>query len=58
VKTLFVVSSKSGTTAETINLFRFFYDQAEQKSGVKASEEFIAITDPQTPLEALGKNSA
>ncbi len=54
-KTLFVVSSKSGTTAETINLFRFFYDQAERKSGVKASEEFIAITDPQTPLEALGK---
>lgn len=54
-KILFLVSSKSGTTAETINLFRFFYDQVEQNSGPRASEDFIAITDPQTPLEALGQ---
>ncbi|MDD8020060.1 MAG: hypothetical protein PHU81_02585 [Acidobacteriota bacterium] len=54
-KTFSLVSSKSGTTAETMNLFKFFYHQAEQKSGAGASNEFIAITDPQTPLEALGK---
>ncbi|HRD01960.1 MAG TPA: hypothetical protein PLP57_04870 [Candidatus Saccharicenans sp.] len=54
-KIFFLVSSKSGTTAETINLFRFFYDQVEKKSGPRAPEEFIAITDPQTLLETLGK---
>ncbi len=42
-ETLFVVASKSGTTLETLSLYRYF----EAKGG-----SFVAITDPGTPLEA------
>lgn len=48
--TLFVVSSKSGTTTETISLFEYFYGrlQAEKSS---PGEHFVAITDAGTPLQ-------
>jgi glucose-6-phosphate isomerase len=51
-RTLFIVSSKSGTTLETVSLFRYF---AAKLRAVGASEldNFIAITDPGTPLEEL-----
>jgi transaldolase / glucose-6-phosphate isomerase len=45
-KTLFIVSTKSGTTVETMSLYRYFLDL----QGGDASD-FIAITDPGTPLE-------
>lgn len=47
--TLFIVSSKSGTTIETISLYKYFY------SRVKKGENFIAITDEGTPLEKEAK---
>ena len=51
--TLFVVSSKSGTTLETLSLFRYFWNVS--KTCLKEpGKHFIAITDPGTPLQALG----
>ncbi len=51
-KTLFIVSSKSGETVETLSLFNFFFNWAADSLGKeKAGEHFIAITDPGTPLE-------
>jgi transaldolase / glucose-6-phosphate isomerase len=44
--TLFIVSSKSGTTIETRSHMEYFLDQAGDPS------RFVAITDPGTPLEA------
>ncbi len=54
--TLFIVSSKSGTTAEMLALFSFFYDRARMALGAShAGGRFIAITDPGTPLETLAR---
>src|SRR5512140_3655787 len=54
--TLFIVSSKSGTTAETIALFSFFFDKARMALGTGHAEgRFVAITDPGTPLETLAR---
>jgi len=53
-KTLFIVSSKSGTTVETISFFKFFFNWAGESLGKeRAGDHFIAITDPGTPLEEL-----
>ncbi len=51
-KTLYVVSSKSGGTAEVNAYADFFWAKCEEKFGKKAGEHFIAITDPGTKLEA------
>ncbi len=53
-RTLFVVSSKSGTTIETLSLFRLFWDRAQREPG-SAGSRFVAITDPGTPLDRLGR---
>jgi transaldolase/glucose-6-phosphate isomerase len=47
--TLFVVSTKSGTTLETLSLFRYFFARAPH------GEQFVAITDPGTPLDHLAE---
>jgi glucose-6-phosphate isomerase len=53
-KTLFLVSSKSGTTAELVALFSYFYDRARRELGdARAGGRFVVVTDPGTPLEAL-----
>lgn len=53
-KTLFIVSTKSGTTAETLSLFRYFFNLTTHAVGRdKAGEHFIAITDPGSPLQSL-----
>ena len=55
-KTLFIVSSKSGTTVETISLFNYFYALTRDRLGaVRAGSHFAAITDPGTPLESLAR---
>jgi glucose-6-phosphate isomerase len=49
--TLFLVSSKSGTTTEPLILYAFFRDLVEKTAGQgKAGEHFAAITDAGTPL--------
>ena len=45
-KTLFVVSSKSGSTIETLSHYKYF-------SALVGSDHFVVITDPGSPLERL-----
>ncbi len=52
-KTLFIVSSKSGTTSEINAYLDYFWANARNELGEKAAEHFVAITDPGTPLEKL-----
>jgi len=50
-KTLFIVSTKSGSTNETLSFMRYFYTEVLNKVGRdKVGEHFIAITDPGSPL--------
>ncbi len=50
-RTLFAVSSKSGTTTEPLTFYAYFRDLAESALGVEAAgDNFIAVTDPETPL--------
>lgn len=51
--TLFIVSSKSGGTAEVNAMFSYFWKRAQASVGDKAGEHFIAITDPGTSLEKM-----
>jgi glucose-6-phosphate isomerase len=51
-KTLFIVSSKSGTTLEIVSLFNYFFNLADQKPGVSANEHFMIITDEGSPMLA------
>ncbi|MFQ5353738.1 MAG: glucose-6-phosphate isomerase, partial [Thermodesulfobacteriota bacterium] len=54
-KTLFIVSSKSGSTVEPNTLFKCFYDVISALQVDNPGDNFIAITDPGSDLEALGK---
>ena len=53
VNTLFIVSSKSGSTLEP-NIFKqYFFERVKERIGAeKAGSHFIAITDPGSKLEA------
>jgi transaldolase/glucose-6-phosphate isomerase len=55
-KTLFIVSSKSGTTLEP-NIFKqYFFERAKQASGAeRAAKQFIAITDPGSKLQSVAE---
>ena len=50
-KTLFVVASKSGTTAEPNAFEKYFYDR------VRSGAQFLAITDPGSALTRLARES-
>ena len=50
-QTLFVVSSKSGTTTEPLMFYRYWFDQVA-KAKENPGENFIAVTDPGTKMEA------
>lgn len=52
-RTLFCVSSKSGTTLEPNIYMQYFYDQTRQVAGDSAGHHFIAITDPGSKLESV-----
>ncbi len=54
-QTLFIVSSKSGTTSEVNAFFDYFWHLAADRLGEKAASYFVAITDPGTPLEKLAR---
>src|SRR5881628_3656918 len=47
-RSLFLISSKSGTTQETDSLYRHFWERTDGRGA-----QFVAITDPDTPLAAL-----
>ncbi len=49
-KTIFIVSSKSGSTIETISFMDYFFALVSSIKGESAGENFIAITDEASPL--------
>jgi glucose-6-phosphate isomerase len=55
-QTLFIVSSKSGSTLEPLILYTYFKELVESMKGKgKSADNFIAITDAETPLAKLGQ---
>ena len=50
-RTLYVVSSKSGTTLEPNVFFDYFWAEAEKAMGGGAGSRFVVITDPGSALE-------
>ena len=55
-RALFLVSSKSGSTAEPIAFYNHFRGLVEQAIGKeRAGRSFVAITDPGTSLERLAR---
>jgi transaldolase/glucose-6-phosphate isomerase len=52
--TLFLVSSKSGTTTETNSFFFYFWDKLKEIENDPGAH-FVAITDPGTALEKLAQ---
>jgi glucose-6-phosphate isomerase len=48
-RTMFIVSSKSGGTLETLSHFAYFWE----RTGGAAGEQFVAVTDPGSSLERL-----
>ncbi|HKQ03924.1 MAG TPA: bifunctional transaldolase/phosoglucose isomerase [Blastocatellia bacterium] len=51
--TLFVVASKSGTTTEPLMFYRYFFERVREIKGERAGDNFVAITDPGTLMEAM-----
>lgn len=57
-KTLFIVSSKSGTTVEMLSFFKHFCNRTARQVGQdKAGEHFVAITDKGSHLASLSEQS-
>ncbi len=55
--TVYIASTKSGGTVETLSFLKYFYNQTLNKVGpAEAGKHFIAITDPGSGLEKLAKN--
>ena len=57
-RTLFLVSSKSGTTTEPNSLYAYFRSLLDQKghlNSVKGGSNFAAVTDAGTPLAKLAE---
>ena len=52
-RALFLVSSKSGTTAETLAAYSYFRGQVEAAASPRPGMQFVAITDPGRPLDKL-----
>ena len=56
-KSLFIVSTKSGGTVETLSFFKFFYNLVKASLGrERVGEHFIAITDPGSSLAELAES--
>ncbi len=54
-KTVFLVSSKSGTTLEVTSLFQYFYNLALKKLGSSVRDRFIFITDKGSAMAKQAK---
>jgi transaldolase/glucose-6-phosphate isomerase len=56
-KTVFIVSTKSGGTVETLSFFKYFYNQVSVAVGAdQAGDHFIAITDAGSQLDQLARS--
>ena len=56
--TLFIIASKSGTTAEPLAFAEYFYQKVRKIKGERAGENFCVITDPGTPLVKMAQERA
>ena len=54
-KALFIVSSKSGSTAEPNALMDYFFARLSEETGGKAGNHFVAVTDPGSSLERVAR---
>lgn len=55
-KTVFIVSSKSGSTLEPNVLKQYFFEETKKSVGSdKAGSHFIAVTDPGSKMEQVAK---
>ncbi len=55
-KTLFIVSTESGGTVETLSFFKYFYNRVAEAVGKPAAgSHFIAITDAGSKLDKLAQ---
>ena len=55
-RTLFIVSSKSGSTMEPELLRTYFFDLVKQAVGAdEAGRRFVAVTDPGSDLEKIAR---
>jgi transaldolase / glucose-6-phosphate isomerase len=52
-KTLFIVSSKSGSTLEPNIFMQYFMARARSVIGAEAAKHFVAITDPGSKLQQI-----
>jgi len=52
-KTLFIVSSKSGGTSETMSALKYFWAELEKLGVENVGSHFVAVTDPNTSLQDL-----
>ncbi len=55
-KTLFIVSSKSGSTLEPNIFMQYFMERARSVIGAEAPKHFIAITDPGSKLQQIAES--
>jgi glucose-6-phosphate isomerase len=53
--TLFLVSSKSGRTIETLSQYRYFRARLEEMRVENVARRFVAVTDPGSALERLAR---
>lgn len=53
--TLFIISSKSGSTLETSAFFQYFWEKLRTLKNMRAGENFVAITDPGTAMEQAAR---
>ena len=58
-RTLFIVSTKSGGTVETLSFFKFFYNRMVEAVGIEQTgAHFVAITDPGSKLADIAQEVA
>ena len=56
---LFIISSKSGTTTEPNAFYAYFHEKVSKELGAaQAGRNFVAITDPGTTLDKEAKNES
>jgi len=54
-KTIFIVSSKSGSTLEPNIFQQYFFERVKQVVGAEAGKRFIAITDPNSNMQKVAE---
>jgi transaldolase/glucose-6-phosphate isomerase len=55
-RTLFIVSSKSGSTLEPNILKQYFWERAHEVLGDAAPKHFVAVTDPGSAVERIAQD--